>query len=78
MVKKNLGLASAFFNRLRKIEKHRLAIKEAQKKNKEILRKNPWIGNMLGMANKSTAEGSDSSAFFTSSDEEQKMPKKQK
>lgn len=40
------------------------------------MKKNPWLGNLVGIAKGSKAEGSDSSAWYSS--EEEKDQKEQK
>lgn len=71
-MKKNEALACQYFKRVAKIEKLEKESLRLRKKNKKILKLNPWIGNLIGLARKSKAEGSDSSISYSSGEEEVK------
>jgi len=65
-MKKNEAFACLYFKRLSKIRKKEKELISLRRKNKALLRNNPWIGNLLGLAKKSKAVGEDSSASFES------------
>jgi hypothetical protein len=73
-MKKSESFAALYFKRLAKIRSLEGKLNSLRSKNKKLLKSNPWIGNLVGIAKKSIAVGEDSSASYDSSSEEVKEP----
>ena len=73
-MQKNEAFACLYFKRVAKIRKLENEAKRLRRRNKRLLKSNPWLGNLLGSSRKAKAEGSDSSASYSSSAEEEKEP----